>query len=148
TLPQRLPQARHPQSCHLAHGNDNQQRLHQLRHPQGGGESSPIAKEARWHHRPLSGGATRYLGNLCGPPGTSSTHPADGSSQRQTHPWCEARSTPTVSPHALPGALLLPRRRSHLHHSRLVSTNPAGPTHNTRTVQTCRSPLLPLASAC
>jgi hypothetical protein len=31
-------------------------------------------------------------------------------------------SAPTVGPHAFPGALLLPRRRRHFHHSRLIPT--------------------------
>src|SRR6516164_6340142 len=56
-------------------------------------------------------------------------------SQRPTHPWSEAGSAPTVGPHALPGALLLPRRRRHLHHPRLTPANPAGTPASTGRVQ-------------
>src|SRR5947207_195488 len=117
-LPQGLPKAIRPRSLPPPHRTCNQQYLHRLRHWQGGGESSSIAAEVKRHHRPLSGGAARYFGNLCGPRGTSPTHPAYTSSQRQAHPWSEAGSAPTVGPHALLGALLLPRRRRHLHPTR------------------------------
>src|SRR5256884_4795606 len=75
----------------------------------------PIYAASR-HHRPLSGSAARYLGNLCGPRGTSSTHPAHAASQRQTHSWSEARPASAAGPHALPGAL-----RSEEHTSELQS---------------------------
>jgi hypothetical protein len=45
-----------------------------------------IAREARQNHGPLSGRAARHFGNFRGPRGTSPTHPAYASSQRQTHP--------------------------------------------------------------
>src|SRR5437763_16154650 len=112
-----------------------------LRHRQGGGESSRIANAASRHHRPLSGSAARYLGNLCGPRGTSSTHPAHAASQRQTHSWSEARPASAAGPHALPGALLLPRRRWHLHYPRLISTDPAGTPGDTGRVQAWIPPL-------
>jgi len=96
-----IPSVR-PRSFSAPHRNGDLQYLDRLRHRQGGRESSFIAAEARRHHRPLSGGAARYFGNLCGPPGTSPTHPAHASSQRQAHSWSETRSTPTVGPHALP----------------------------------------------
>src|SRR6266702_1424676 len=117
-LPQRFPQAIRPRSLPPPHRICNQQYLYRLRHRQGGGESSRIANAASRHHRPLSGSAARYLGNLCGPRGTSSTHPAHAASQRQTHSWSEARPASAAGPHALPGALLLPRRRRHLHTTR------------------------------
>src|SRR5207253_1682887 len=110
-------------------------------HSQGGGESSRIANAASRHHRPLSGSAARYLGNLCGPRGTSSTHPAHAASQRQTHSWSEARPASAAGPHALPGALLLPRRRRHLHYPRLISTDPAGTPGDTGRVQAWIPPL-------
>src|SRR6266480_3695151 len=146
-LPQGLPQAIRPRPLPPPHRICDQQYLHRLRHWQGRGESSSIAAEAKRHHRPLSGGAARYFGNLCGPRGTSPTHPAHASSQRQTHPWSEARSTPTVSPHALPGALLLPRRRRHLHYPRLISTDPAGTPGGTGRVQAWIPPLRSLEAA-
>src|SRR6266705_6951453 len=134
-LPQGLPQAIRPRPLPPPHRTCDQQYLHRLRHWQGRGESSSLAAEAKRHHRPLSGGAARYFGNLCGPRGTSPTHPAHASSQRQTHPWSEAGSAPTVGPHALPGALLLPGRRRNLHHPRLIPANPAGPPEGTGRVQ-------------
>src|SRR5213082_1354383 len=139
--PQRFPQAIRPRSLPPPHRICNQQYLYRLRHRQGGGESSRIANAASRHHRPLSGSAARYLGNLCGPRGTSSTHPAHAATQRQTHSWSEARPASAAGPHALPGALLLPRRRRHLHYPRLISTDPAGTPGDTGRVQAWIPPL-------
>ena len=134
SLPQGLPQAIRPRSLPPPHQTCNQQYLYRLRYWQGGGESSSIAAEARRHHRPLSRRATRYSGDLCGPRGTSPTQPIHASSQRQTHPWSEAGSAPTVGlMHSL--VLLLPHRRRHLHHPRLIPANPAGTPASTGRVQ-------------
>src|SRR5439155_20714214 len=55
--------------------------------------------------------------------------------------WSEARPASAAGPHALPGALLLPRRRRHLHYLRLISTDPAGTPGHTGRVQAWIPPL-------
>src|SRR5215472_1244688 len=135
SLPQGLPQTVRPRSLPPPYRNSDQQYLDRLRHRQDRGESSSVAEQAGWHHRSLSGCAARYLGNLCGSRGTSPTHPADASPQRQTHSWPEAGPAPTVGPHAFLSAFLLPRRRRYLHHPRPIPKDLAGTLHDTGTVQ-------------